>query len=315
MPAFSSTAPGKIILLGEHAVVYGLPALAVPVTQVQARSIVQADPLAPSGRIYLSAPDIGLEAALDSLPVDHPLSVVLRLASEELGGRLPACKIKITSTILPASGLGSGAAVSVAVLRAVSAFAGKPFSDETVNRLAFEVEKVYHGTPSGIDNTVITYNQPVYFVRGHAPVPLQPGAEFTFVVGDTGIASPTSQAVARVRANRDQDPARFDSLFAETGRLVDSARKAIETGEHARLGIAMNRNHVLLQQFGVSTPELNRLVDAALQAGALGAKLSGAGMGGNMIALVTRGSEVDITAALLAAGAVRTLVTSIHPVY
>ncbi len=237
----------------------------------------------------------------------------MRLLNSAAGSR--HFKIKISSTIPLASGLGSGAAVSVAVLRAVSTFAGNPFTNETVNRLAYEVEKLYHGTPSGIDNTVITYAQPVYFIKGQAPLPLHAGGNFTFVIADTGASSPTDRAVALVRRNWEQDTARFEQLFDETGRIVETARQAIESGTQDLLGDSMNKNHSLLQQFGVSTPALDQLVDAARQAGALGAKLSGAGLGGSMIALVSQESQEHISAALHSAGAVRTLVSTIQPTH
>ncbi len=160
----SASAPGKIILFGEHAVVYGRPALAVPVTHVQATATVTAN----SRRgIWIEAPNIELTSELSRLPPDHPLAAVVNTTLTALNiSHPPACTVYIQSTIPVASGLGSGAAVSVAVLRALSAYLGRPFSDEQVNRLAYEIEKLHHGTPSGVDNTVITFARPVYFVKG-----------------------------------------------------------------------------------------------------------------------------------------------------
>lgn len=311
MPAVSASAPGKIILLGEHAVVYGRPALALPLFQVQARVAVQAQPLAPAGQVILSAPDISVQADLSTLPEDDPLAKTIRLAEAELGGRLPACRIKVSSTIPIASGLGSGAAVSVALLRAVSAFAGTPFPDETINRLAFEVEKLHHGTPSGIDNTVITFGKPVYFKKGQPPIAEKPGAAFTFLAAGTGVPSPTAVTVGDVRQGWQRDPEYFNALFDQVGRLVDQARSALESGQAGVLGPLMDQNQAALESMGVSSPELERLVSAARQAGALGAKLSGGGRGGNIIALVEDAQAASISAALEAAGAVQVLSTRI----
>lgn len=311
MPAVSASAPGKIILLGEHAVVYGRPALALPLFQVQARVAVQAQPLAPAGQVILSAPDISVQADLSTLPQDDSLAKTIRLAEAELGGRLSACRIKVSSTIPIASGLGSGAAVSVALLRAVSAFAGTPFPDETINRLAFEVEKLHHGTPSGIDNTVITFGKPVYFKKGQPPIAEKPGAAFTFLAAGTGVPSPTAVTVGDVRQGWQRDPEYFNALFDQVGRLVDQARSALESGQAGVLGPLMDQNQAALESMGVSSPELERLVSAARQAGALGAKLSGGGRGGNIIALVEDAQAASISAALEAAGAVQVLSTRI----
>ncbi len=166
MPAVSASAPGKIIMFGEHAVVFGKPAIAVPVSEVRARAVVIAEPLFASGVVKLIAPDIDLEASLDDLPAEHPLATALRLTQAAIGlTRAPACSVRITSSIPIAAGLGSGSAVSVALIRAFSAFHGCPLSDEKVSDLAFEVDRLHHGTPSGIDNSVIAHKLPVYYVR------------------------------------------------------------------------------------------------------------------------------------------------------
>ncbi len=167
MPAFTATAPGKFILFGEHAVVYGEPALAFPVTTIQARANVNALIKGNHGEIYIEAPDISLSAPVMELDPDHPLRAAVSAVLGEKGpGEIPACKIQITSTIPPAAGLGSSAAVSAAIIRALSAFIGQRLSDEQVSHLIFQVEKIHHGTPSGIDNTVIAYQKPVYYLKG-----------------------------------------------------------------------------------------------------------------------------------------------------
>ena len=200
MPAFSAYAPGKIILFGEHAVVYGQPAVAAPVSQVKARAVVNANLRGLPGSVRIQAPDVGEDAELASLPANHPIGLAVRSVLALLKIQAPpACTLKVTSTIPIAAGLGSGAAVSVAVLRAFSAYLGRPLKDEQVSELAFEVEKVHHGTPSGIDNTVITYGKPVYFIKGKPIEMLKVPVPFTIVIGDTGIASPTAAAVGEVR--------------------------------------------------------------------------------------------------------------------
>ena len=219
----TSSAPGKIILFGEHAVVYGRPALAVPVTQVHAD--VEISESSRAG-IWINAPDVNLHAELNSLPSDHPIASVIHnflflsrasphplpLSRGDRGwgeGRFPYLEIRISSTIPAASGLGSGAAVTVALVRALSSHLNHPMTNEEVSAFTFEIEKIHHGTPSGIDNTVVTYARPVYFVK-HPPSPdrrgtggeveiLKVGAPFTIVIGDTGISAPTKESVGDVR--------------------------------------------------------------------------------------------------------------------
>lgn len=313
MPAFTATAPGKIILFGEHAVVYGQPAIAVPVEQVRARVVVEPEPRGKSGAVRIVAKDIHLDAWLDALPAEQPLAFAIRLLLAELKmARCPACTVRISSTIPVASGLGSGAAVSVALLRAFSAFLGHPLPDEQVSSLAYEVDKIHHGTPSGIDNTVITYAMPVYFVKGQPIQRFSVPQPFTLVIGDTGISSPTSLTVADVRAAWQADSERFEGYFSAIGRIVDQAHWCIESGTIEPLGLLMRENHALLQQIGVSCEALDRLVSAAEQAGAWGAKLSGGGRGGNMIALVAAERAEVVAEALRQAGAVRTIITQVR---
>lgn len=316
MPAISATAPGKIILFGEHAVVYGQPAIAAPINQVKARAIISARPDLPKGTILLQAPNIGLEQALVDMPGDHPLVLTIHRVLQATGVKQPpALSVRITSTIPIAAGMGSGAAVSVAITRALSKFLGHPLQDKQISQLAFEVEKLYHGTPSGIDNSVITYERPIFFTRhGSENVEMeffQVGRPFTIVIGDSGILSPTSTSVGDVRKAWLKDQETYEMLFNQTGEIVRQARKAIENGDNAALGPLMEKNQELLRKIGVSCDKLEQLIHAAHQAGALGAKLSGGGRGGNMIALTDDDFAPKIANALIAAGATNTMITKI----
>lgn len=304
-----ASAPGKVILFGEHAVVYGRPAVAVPVTQVRAEVDVT-ESTRPG--IWIEAPAIQLSAGLGSLPDDHPLAALVHnLLSTLAIHPFPDLTIRIASTIPVASGLGSGAAVSVALIRALAATCGRSLSDEQVSAFAYEVEKLHHGTPSGIDNTVITHARPVYFIKGRPIEMLHVREPFTIVIGHTGVSVPTRESVSAVRRLWENDPAACDVLFDGIGALAHMAREAIEAGTWRHLGPLMNENHALLQQLTVSSPELDRLVLATRQAGALGAKLSGGGRGGNMIALAPGSGPGAIAEALTAAGSLRVIVTTI----
>jgi mevalonate kinase len=313
---FRSRACGKIILFGEHAVVYGQPALAVPVNELYADAEVS---VAAHAGIVIHAPEVGIHAPLSRLAPDNPLAAVVDAVFAALNTDIATCggtEIKITSTIPIAAGLGSGAAVSVAIARALSAYLGNPLDDEQINRIAYEVEKIHHGTPSGIDNTVVTYAKPVYFLKGEGEHPLierlRVAKPFTVLIADSGIPAPTKESVADVRKERARNPRRMDTLFAAVGSIVRTARQAIEGGHPEYLGALMNENHRILQEMGVSSAILDRLTEASLNSGANGAKLSGGGRGGNVIALSTNDNAPAVAEALLHAGAKNVIQTEVR---
>ncbi len=301
-----ASVPGKIILFGEYAVVYNRPALAVPVTQVHADVEVQ---VSSRPGIWINAPDIDLHTELTSLPTDHPIASVINKLVPFLDDQ--QIEINILSTIPVASGLGSGAAVSVALTRALAGYLEQSMTDEQVNARVYEVEKLHHGTPSGIDNTVITYARPVFFIKGQSIETFKTGKPFTIVIGDTGIPAPTKESVGDVRKLWNEDKNKYESIFDEIGQISLTARRAIEDGRPEQLGHLMDQNHGLLQKLTVSSPELDKLIEAARKAGASGAKMSGGGRGGNMIALVEKEKAEIVANALISAGAVRTIVTEI----
>jgi mevalonate kinase len=306
----TASAPGKIILVGEHAVVYGRPAIAVPVGEVKATATIMDMP--PGSGCTLTAPDVGLQLRLTAALASQPLALIVRLALLRLGLPLdPDWQITVHSTIPIASGLGSGAALSAALVRVVYAHAGQPATPALVSELVFESERFYHGTPSGIDNTVIAYGLPIWFVKGAAPVPFRPKVPLTLVIADSGIAAPTKETVAEVRRGWLADPARYEACFDAIAALTQAARLAIEQGALATVGHLFNENQARLVQLGVSSPPLKRLIEAAHAVGALGAKLSGGGRGGNVIALVQPETVEAVRRALLAAGAKHVIVTTI----
>jgi mevalonate kinase len=305
----SASAPGKIILFGEHAVVYGRPALAVPVSQVRAE--VEISETGSAG-IWIDAPDVNLHTELNRLPSDHPLAAVIHnLFFLARVSPFPNLNIKITSTIPVASGLGSGTAVTVALTRALSAHLLHAMADEEVSAFTYEIEKLHHGTPSGIDNTVVTYAKPVYFIKGQPIETFEVRQPFTIVIADTGIRAPTRESVGAVRKLWEVNQARWENVFDEIADISFSARHVIREGWIKMLGALMDENHAYLQEMTVSSPELDRLVSAARRAGALGAKMSGGGRGGNMIALVEEGTASRVARALMTADAKQTIITQV----
>ena len=310
MPVIFGKAPGKIILFGEHAVVYGQPAIAIPVLDVTATARITPILGAAPGKVHIQAHDIQLDTLLSDLPEDHPLAAAIRATLQEITpNHTPSFTIQLDSTIPISAGMGSGAAVTVAIIRALSAFLGRPLPNERISELAYEIEKLHHGTPSGIDNTVVTFQKPVYFQRDEPLQTLALTQPTYWVIADTGEKTPTRETVADVRALHDKSPEACDVLFSEIGQIVRDARLALSQGDIESLGALMNRNQALLQELQVSSPRLEKLITAAREAGAVGAKLSGGGRGGNLIALAPREKVAQVEKHLLEEGAVRVLTT------
>ncbi len=247
-------APGKAILFGEHAVVYGQPALAVPVTQVHAEARIDKS-FSPGIRI--NAPNILLNEKVEALAPSDPLAATVRNTLTALeAASLSGVTVLVRSSIPVASGLGSGAAVSVAIIRALAKYLKRELTDEQVSALAFETEKLYHGTPSGIDNTVVTFAKPVYFVKSQPIQVLQVKKPFTIVIGDTGIPATTKESVRDVRVQHHKQPERYETLFAAVGSIAKTARQLIESGMPESFGPLMDENHALLRSMGVSSRNL-----------------------------------------------------------
>jgi mevalonate kinase len=303
-----ASASAKAILVGEHAVVYGQPAIAIPVSDLRAFATIEANEYG----LRITSADLDLPVDIDSETVDNALVLTARLVLTTLDAAPPNATIYIRSDIPIASGLGSGAAVSTALARALPLFLGRRLDDATLNALIYEVEKIHHGTPSGIDNTVIVHERPVYFVRGQEIETLTIATPFTLLIGDTGKSASTRTAVAGVHEYYEREPTAVQPMLDEIGALVKAAWAVLARGDLMVLGELMTQNHALLRRLTVSSPELDALVDAATQAGALGAKLSGGGRGGNMIALVTDETRAAVTTALREAGAVHVFATEVR---
>lgn len=304
-------APGKVILFGEHAVVYGRPAIAVPVTEVRAQACIE--PGTPGQGVVVVAPDLDRRVVLREAGETDPLARIVHLTLKAMDRDPdPDLSVTVTSTVPIARGLGSGAAVSTAIVRALGQHFGHWFPAQAISDLVYQTEVIHHGTPSGIDNTVVAFEKPVYFVKDVAREMFWVGKPFLLAVADTGIRSSTREVVGDLRQRYRADPVRYEPLFDRVGATTDDARSAIEQGRLGELGQLMDRNHALLQELDISCPELDRLVAAAREGGALGAKLSGAGRGGNMIALVTKRTQGRVDMMLRLAGAASVFVTEVR---
>ena len=198
-----------------------------------------------------------------------------------------------------ASGLGSGAASTIAMIRAFTEAFNMSLDDQKISDIAFEIEKVYHGTPSGLDNTVITYAKPVFFVKGKPFEFLTIPVKLPLLVVNSGVQSKSIEVVNDVRSHYDQ----LAPVIQEIGKVTRQAKTALLAGDLPGIGSLMNQNQALLKQLTVSSPELDKIYSIALLNGAIGAKLSGAGRGGNLIILAQdEGKLAVLKKALLQAG-------------
>ena len=300
----SYRACGKLILLGEHFVVHGTPALAAPIAAVSTEASVLDDPAAPGPR---------LDVPFDGETRDVAESL-LRLAVDRLA--IPANRgwqVRVRSDVPIGYGLGSSAAFAVAVCGALARAAGHELSLDALNAHAHALERVVHGAPSGVDDTVITWGRAVSFRRGEPFAFVTPGRPLRLVLASTPRIGTTHDAVAGVGRLRQSEPARFDVLLRDAGWVALQGLEAFRAGDAPRLGTLLDENHRLLLELGVSIPALDRLALAARQAGALGAKMTGGGLGGFVVALCREGGEADVTQAMRAAGGDHVMTTEIAP--
>ncbi len=275
---------GKVILFNEHFVVYGLPAIAsaigaktTAVVQRRAGYGIEIEDERPETRGYKAGKAAQQKESLD-----------LMLRFMKIDTMRNAYRVTLGGDLLAASGVGASAASCAAIARAFSEELQLNYSDGKVNEVAYEGEKGYHGTPSGIDNTAATYGGLIWYKReraSHLMERMRLKKPVEIVMGNTGLVADTKAVVGGVKERKEKEPEKYGQMFHTAEQLVYQARKELEGFNLKKVGEHMNQNHTLLQQIGVSCPELDLLVDLARNNGALGAKLTGTGKGGYMVAL------------------------------
>ena len=295
-------ASGKIILMGEHAVVYGQPAIALPFSAVGISVTVTERGTA------LSVSCAFYEGLVHEMPkIWESLKHAIRFSLYRIGAPSDhPIHIQIDSTIPAERGMGSSAAVAVAVARALFAFYQKELRDQELWDIVQSSEKIAHGNPSGVDTATTSGKQPVFFIKGQPIQPLRIQLDAYLVVGDSGKTGHTLEAVSDVAKLYQEEPnARI--WMEELGDLTRQAKGFLASGQAQDLGQVMNQAHTLLQELGVSDSVLDQLVAVARDKGALGAKLTGGGRGGCMIALAANQHQAEkIAQALERAGACQT---------
>lgn len=302
-------AHAKAILLGEHSVVYGRPAIAVPVPTL--RTVARVDE-EPGGPILLGLDGDVIE--IDELP-DRLASIgeAIRITLRRFGLPESGVLIRLRSGIPAAAGLGGSAAVAHAVVEAIRDYAGGELTERERFDLVQAAERIAHGSPSGLDATATRATCPVHF-QGGETTPLPVGARMWVVLGDTGVRGSTSLAVAKVRGHVTSRPERGEKLLDRLGALTDAAAGDLARGDVAALGSRMDAAQVVLDELGVGHPALTALVAAARGAGAAGAKLTGSGCGGCVLALADSAEAAErIAHAMTEANAVATWMMEVDP--
>jgi mevalonate kinase len=304
-----ASAPAKVILFGEHFVVYGEPAI---VLAIDKRAYTRVT-LRKDNRIYINSHDLkasgffvgkrfqtekgGKKAETKLQPIKTVIQKILAKANEKVG-----VNVEIRSSIPVAVGLGSSAAVAASAAAAVSQLLDVTLSQKDIFQLAYEAERFVHGTPSGIDPAISTYGGALLFRRDEGFEPLHVKADIPLVIGNTGMQRSTGKLVALVRKRRERYPTIIEPVIKAGGEITRMAVAALKGGDLATLGELMNINQALLSAVGVSNEALEQLIHTARNAGAFGAKLTGGGGGGCMIALAGRDKLAQIADAIEKAG-------------
>jgi mevalonate kinase len=290
--SIEATAPGKLILFGEHSVVYKGPAVVLAIDR-RARVIASKRE---DKRIYIDADDLGFSGYFENGEYTAVTGKVWRgrnmmalsVAAQKVMTKLgvsSGLNLVVRSMIPIAVGLGSSAAVCVATTAAVSELFEGQLSKEIIAELSYEGEKVIHGNPSGVDNNIATFGGIMRYERGVGFERLNLKDPIPFIIGNTRRKRSTRNMVDCVKALRDRNSEVVDPIIYTMASLSQVGLNALLRRDLDKLGDLMNLNHGLLSALGVSTYELDSLVYAARAEGALGAKLTGAGGGGCMMAL------------------------------
>lgn len=274
---------GKAILFNEHFVVYGIPSI---VSAIGKYTVAKVEPY--------DKKELKLEDLREATPnykedkLEQQKASLKRIFKKmNIDVSKNGLKITLDGNLYCASGIGASAASCVAIARALSDYFNFNLSDDEINDIAYEGEMGYHGTPSGVDNTASTYGGLIWFQKGDTNVieriPISNPIEI--VIGNTGKVADTAAAVAGVGGRKKKNPEKYQEIFDRAENITYLAKQALQEGDYREVGKLMNENHKLLQQIEVSSRELDFLVSIARDQGALGAKLTGGGLGGNMIAL------------------------------
>jgi mevalonate kinase len=284
---------GKVILFGEHFVVHGVPGIVSALDSTVDAEVKKLE----SGGINVRDERVGAKGYTEKKKVQQKESIERMLRAMGMNPEEVSLDIWLGGNLPAFSGIGSSAASSVAIARAIAEEFGMNLSDERINEIAYEAEKAYAGTPSGIDNTAATFGGLIWFKKNLSGGPntierLNIREPVEIIMADSGIVADTKEMVLGVAERKKKYPEKYNPLFEQAEELAFKARKALEEFNLEEVGRLMNENHRLLQGIEVSCKELDYLVNLAREQGAFGAKLTGGGGGGCIVAL-TPGKELQ----------------------
>lgn len=301
---------GKTILFGEHIVVYGLPAVAAAFDKKTIADVEDAGELAfiddrPQTPGYKERKEQEISRQLDAL-----------LEYFDIPREEESIRITLSGDLVCASGVGASAALAASIARAISEHKDLGLTDEQINEAAYKAEEAGSGTPSGVDNTCSVYGGFIVFTKNLAGGPnkietIKVPEPIDIVMASSGITQTTKEVVADIRRLRDENPQQYERIFTDYRKILEEGLAAIEKGDHVKLGMMMDENQRLLAEMTLSCPQIEGIITAAKEAGAYGAKLTGTGRGGSVIALTPGNKLQDAVAAAIEAKGYATLKTAI----
>jgi mevalonate kinase len=277
------SAPGKVILFGEHSVVYGYPAVASAIG-LRAKCSISTS----SGQNSIIVPNLIPDAKFfleSKIPSNlKSLEFIMKkiLKEVEIQKNFEA---EILSDLPKSSGLGSSAAVAVSLAASLSNFQGLKYNTKEISEVAYESEKMIHGTPSGIDNTISTFGGSIRFEKGkikQIPINL---ASFHFIIVNSLVQRDTKSQVYAVQERYNKNPNQISEVFEDIGVIVEDSIKCLKNGDLERVGYFMNENQILLDKLGVGHKQIEKIIKILKEQKTIGCKLTGAGGGGCVIGL------------------------------
>ncbi|MBD3195754.1 MAG: mevalonate kinase [Candidatus Lokiarchaeota archaeon] len=288
MKKIISSAPGKAILFGEHAVVYGYPAIAIALS-IRSKCIIEEN-TERNIQIFLEnynqrikAPDFyRLEKKIPSK--FNQLVTGLKLLQQKYDLNYSSLSFCFNTQLFPSSGLGSSASIAVAFIYGLNEYFGLGLSKDEINNLAYEMERIIHGTPSGIDNTICTFGNLIYYKGGEFQF-IEVDTELPLLIIYSNIEHDTKEAINRIRRFKNTEPERANSYLKSIGKITNKAKNHLQQGNLDEIGDLMNKNQANLSSLHVSNQTISEITNFCLENGAKGSKLTGAGLGGCVISL------------------------------
>jgi mevalonate kinase len=301
-----AVSPAKVILFGEHFVVGGNSAISMSIDLPTTVTVEDTD----QNHIQIKSEDLEIEAVFtrdgklarsSGRNAETTLRPVFQAADftlKKLKNPGQGLKISVKSKVPIGMGLGSSAATAVGTVTGITTLHGLKFSKDDVFEAAYSLEKMVHGHPSGVDQATVTYGGLISYQKGRVNAKINVAKPPLMIIGNTGKRRSTGEFVGRVTRLRETQPNEYGKIASEAQIIADKAAEWLTAGQPEKLGALMNENQRLLESVGVSSPELETLISAARQAGALGAKLTGGGGGGCMIALVEDSTHASVSQAI-----------------